>query len=203
MYLQRIEQSEELPEILSVLPRNCFYQVQTCPHQIEMLVEIVAYVVSIQTIVCNMSYVLSAYREIDPAFSKRITKIFSSFLCSSSYKSTTDPPETSSPSLPPSLPPPSPSDSPEFPQLVPLTHFIRNPKAPCTTYRPLPPLYHIQQDVDEGQLSHAMRFVLSVMCQLIDVQLRTMYTTLLTVEKAFTKGIVVILKNLTYDFLNS
>lgn len=148
-------------------------------------------------------YILSAYREIDPAFSKRITEIFSSFLCSSSHKSTTAPPSTSSPSLPSSLPPPSPSDSPEFPRLVPLTHFLRNPKAPCTTYRPLPALRHYLQDVDEGHISHAMRFILSVMCQLIDVQLRTMYTTLLTVEKVFTKEIVVILKNLNYDFLNS
>lgn len=155
------------------------------------------YVKSLYTIVC----VLSAYREIDPAFSKRISEIFSSYLGPSSHKSTTDPPSTAPPILSPTLPPPT--DSSKFPHLVPLTHFLRNPKAPCTTYRPLPTLHHFRQDVDESQLSHAMRFILSVVCQLLDVQLRSMYSTLLTVEKAFTKGIVVILKNLTYDFLNS
>jgi hypothetical protein len=141
-----------------------------------------------------------SYRELDPIFSKKIAEIFSSASQSSNYKPTTS--HLSSVQQPTPPPPltPSPVTS-DVPRLVHLSHFLRNPKAPCTTYRPLPTSPGFRQDLDENQLSHAMRFILSVICQLIDVPLRSMYTVLLSVEKAFTKGVVVILKNLAHDFL--
>ena len=145
----------------------------------------------------------TAFRELDPAFGKRIAEIFSSASQSSNRKPSSS--HLSSAQLPMRSPSPTPSTptavTSDVPRLIHISHFVQNPKAPCTTYRPLPMSQGFRQDLDETQLSHAMRFVLSVVCQLIDVPLRSMYTILLSVEKAFTKGVVVILKNLAHDLL--
>ena len=143
-----------------------------------------------------ISLYCTAYKELDPAFGKKIAGIFSSSSHSVDRKPTSTPMQAL-----PDDPPSSTDTPPSFPRLVHLSHFTQSPTAPCTTYRPLPTSHRYRQELDESQLSHAMRFVLSVLCQLIDIQLETLYTVLLSVEKAFTKGIVVVLKNLTHDFL--
>ena len=148
----------------------------------------------------------TAIRELDPAFGKRIAEIFSSASQSSSQKPSTShlsSTQLHTHSFSSHTPPPNPTPvTSDVHRLVHISHFLQNPKAPCTTYRPLPMSQGYRQDLDENQLSHAMRFILSVVCQLIDVPLRSMYTVLLSVEKAFTKG-VVILKNLAHDFLQT
>ena len=79
---------------------------------------------------------------------------------------------------------------------------MRSPTAPSSTYRPLPTSHHSQEELDKTQLSHATRFLLSALCEIIDATPSTLYTVLLAVEKSFTKGTVVTLRNLTHDFLS-
>ena len=148
-------------------------------------------------------FVTAAYRELDPEFGKKIAGIFASVSHSLSHKPASDSQPLAGHRSPLPLPPTSSSlTPPAFPRLVHLSHFVQWSKAPCKVYRPLPTSHRYRQEFDESQLSHAMKFVLSVICRLIDVPLQSLYTVLLAVEKAFTKGMAAMLRNINQDFLS-
>ncbi|CAI8033148.1 hypothetical protein GBAR_LOCUS18692 [Geodia barretti] len=134
----------------------------------------------------------------EPAFSRKISTIFASV---SKLQSATEDAKLTLPADPPS---PLPASDPRStdnttdnytPRLVHVSRFIENPKAPCTTYRPLPTSHKWYEDLEETRLSHSMRFLISSVCEIIDTTPKSLYTVLLAVDMAFVEGISVTLRN--------
>ena len=194
--VQGSEQDEKPGELLAVLSGHSLHQMQTHSHQNTML--------AIEKCFHSVyGFIRAAFRCIDPVFSKKISNIFASV---SEIKPSPEHPIPSPQDTPlSSSSTPGPSTavdvSQDFPRLIHLSHFIEGSKAPCTTYRPLPTSHRSREELDGSQLSHAVQFLLSVFCRVVDVPLRGLYTSVLAVERAFTGGTLVTLRNMIHDFM--